>query len=66
MKKFSKKKAAPADQAQEKGAATREMEAIMDAAAESTAEIALLLDDGAPIDEPAPADTVSAADNAVS
>ena len=32
----------------EKGAATQEMEAIMDAAADDTAEIALLLDDGAP------------------
>ena len=64
MKKFSKKKPAPADQVQEKGAVTREMEAIMDAAAENTADIALLLDDGAPTEEskPSDADTPTADD----
>ena len=48
MKKFNKKKTTPADIAPEKGAATQEMEAIMDAASEDTADIDLLLDENAP------------------
>ena len=48
--KIKKKKVISAN-IPEKGAATQEMEAIMDAAAADTEEIALLLDDGAPTEE---------------
>ena len=54
--KIKKKNETTAD-IPEKGAATQEMEAIMDAAAADTAEIALLLDDGAPTEEPENAQT---------
>ena len=57
MKKFKNKKNQPTAEMPEKGAATREMEAIMDAAAENTADIALLLDDGAPIADEQPSET---------
>lgn len=51
MKKFKNKKNRPTAEMPEKGAATKEMEAIMDAAAENTADIALLLDGDAPIED---------------
>ncbi len=56
MKKNKTKNSAPADVV-EKGAATQEMEAIMDAASGDTAEIDLLLDENAPIEEPHLAET---------
>lgn len=51
MKKNRKKNGTPAE-ITEKGETTQEMEAIMDAASDDTAEIELLLDNNAPTDEP--------------
>ena len=52
MKKNKKKNGTPLE-VTEKGEATQEMEAIMDAASDDTADIALLLDENAPKDQPA-------------
>lgn len=60
MKKNKKKNDTPIT-TEEKGTATQEMEAIMDAASSDTADIDLLLDENAPKDEPA-AETLEADD----